>query len=61
MDLAAQVRAAFGLPGPDLAHARRFRDKHQMRSLLERAGIRQPRHGRARTRAEVFAAAEHVG
>ncbi|MCA9687358.1 MAG: hypothetical protein KC457_34675, partial [Myxococcales bacterium] len=33
MDLAAQVRAAFGLPGPDLAHARRFRDKHQMRSL----------------------------
>lgn len=61
MDLAAQVRTAFGLPGPDLAHARRFRDKHQMRSLLEQAGIRQPRHARARTRTEVFAAAEHVG
>lgn len=61
MDLAAHVRTAFGLPGPDLAHARRFRDKHQMRSLLERAGLRQPRHARASNQAEVFAAAEHVG
>jgi hypothetical protein len=61
MELAAHVRAAFGLPGPDVAHARRFRDKHMMRNLLEQAGIRQPRHARARTQAEVFAAAEHVG
>lgn len=60
MDLAAYVRMAFKLRGPDLAHARRFRDKHLMRSMLERAGVRQPRHARARTVAEVSAAADYV-
>jgi hypothetical protein len=61
MELAAELRRAFGLPGLDPQGTLRFRNKHLMRTLLEQAGIRNPRHARARTRAELWSAAEHVG
>ncbi|MEZ6189053.1 MAG: ATP-grasp domain-containing protein [Planctomycetota bacterium] len=61
VELAAQVRQAFGLPGLKPAQVARFRDKHLMREALDRAGVRNPRHARAASAAEVRAAAEHTG
>ena len=61
MELAAEIRHAFQLPGLDREQTQRFRDKHLMRTILERAGIRNPRHALARTKEEVYAAAEYVG
>lgn len=59
--LAARLREALGVPGQDVAHAIPFRDKEAMKQVLDRAGIRTPRHRRARTEAEVRAAAEEIG
>lgn len=61
MELAAEIRRAFDLPGLDREQTQRFRDKHVMRTLLEQAGIRNPRHALARTTSEVWTAAQHVG
>lgn len=61
MELAAEVRAAFRLPGLTPAQTRLFRDKDLMRSALDRAGIRNPRHARASTDAQVLEAAAHTG
>lgn len=61
MELAAEVRAAFRLPGLSLDETRRFRDKHLMRQILEEAGIRNPRFARASSAAEVLAKAQKVG
>lgn len=61
MDLAAEVRQAFRLPGLTPAQTTCFRDKDLMRQALDRAGVRNPRHARARTDAEVLRAAQHTG
>ena len=61
MDVTASVRAAFRVPGLTPEQTRRFRDKALMREALDRAGVRNPRHAKARTDSEVLAAAERVG
>ncbi|MGE0709822.1 MAG: acetyl-CoA carboxylase biotin carboxylase subunit family protein [Planctomycetota bacterium] len=61
MELAAEVRAAFRLPGLDPDQTRLFRDKDLMRGALDRAGVRNPRHARARSEREVLALAPRVG
>jgi ATP-grasp domain len=61
MELSAELRRAFGLPGLQPHEAVLFRDKNAMRRALDAAGIRNPRYAKARSRAEVAAAAERVG
>jgi biotin carboxylase len=61
MLVAARLREAFGLPGLTVAETVPFRDKEVMKSVLDRAGIRTPRHFRARTEGEIRAAAERLG
>lgn len=59
--LAARLREAFGVPGMDVATATRFRDKEAMKAALDAAGVRTPRHARARNVAEARAAQERIG
>jgi hypothetical protein len=59
--LAARLREGLGLPGQDVAHAIPFRDKEVMKQVLDRAGVRTPKHVRAKTEAEVRAGAEAIG
>ena len=59
--LAAKVREALGVPGMSVEQAIAFRDKETMKQVLDRAGVRTPRHDRASTSAEVRAAAERIG
>jgi len=59
--LAARLRGALGSPGMDVETAQRFRDKESMKAALDRAGVRTPRHARARTAAEARAALERIG
>jgi hypothetical protein len=59
--LAARLREALGAPGMRVETAVRFRDKEAMKQALDRAGIRTPRHARARTAAEARAAADEIG
>lgn len=59
--LAARLRETFGVPGLDVAQARRFRDKELMKQALDAAGIRTPRHVAARSVAAVWDAAETIG
>lgn len=61
MLLAARLREALGLPGMTVEETLPFRDKERMKQALDRAGIRTPRHARARTVSEVRAAAEQIG
>ena len=61
MVLAARLREELGLPGLTVAQTVPFRDKEQMKQLLDAAGLRTPWHVAARTVAEVWAAAERVG
>ena len=61
MEVAAEVRQAFELPGLDCEHTAWFRDKHRMRRRLEAAGVRNIRYDRARSRQELLVAAERVG
>lgn len=61
MMLAARVREAYGVPGLNVAQTVPLRDKEEMKQVLDRAGIRTPRHARARTTGEVWAAAERIG
>ncbi len=58
---AAKVRAAIGLPGLSIEQAIAFRDKERMKQVLEAAGVRVPRHARASSAADCFAAAERIG
>lgn len=61
MLLAGRLRDALEIPG--LSHRRTlpFRDKELMKQVLDEAGIRTPRHGRARSADEVRRCAERVG
>ena len=61
MYLAARLREAFGVPGMSMEQTIVFRDKEKMKVAVERAGLRVPRHGRARTKQEAWAAVERVG
>jgi len=61
MVLAARLREELGLPGLTVAQTIPFRDKEQMKQLLDSAGLRTPWHTEARTVADVWAAAERVG
>lgn len=59
--LAAKLREAFGVPGLTVEQTIPFRDKEKMKQVLDAHGIRTPRHVRATTAAEVWAAAERIG
>jgi hypothetical protein len=61
MVLAGRLREALGAPGLGVEASRRFRDKELMKQALDAAGVRVPRHARARTKSEVRAAAERIG
>jgi hypothetical protein len=61
MIAAARLRERLGIPGMSEAETLPFRDKERMKQVLDRAGIRTPRHFRARTAAEVREAAAGVG
>jgi hypothetical protein len=61
MILAARLREALGVPGMTEAETIPFRDKGRMKEVLERAGLRTPRHFRAQTADGVREAAEQVG
>ncbi|RMH19729.1 MAG: ATP-grasp domain-containing protein [Acidobacteria bacterium] len=61
MLLAARLREALGLPGMTVEETLPLRDKERMKQVLDRAGIRTPRHARATTAGQVRAAAERIG
>ena len=61
MLLAARIREEFGLPGMTVAQTVPFRDKEEMKRVLDAAGIRTPWHVRATTAAGVWEAAERIG
>jgi len=61
MLLAARMRQTFGVPGMTVEQTVPFRDKETMKQVVERAGIRVPRHGRARTQQEAWAQIERIG
>jgi hypothetical protein len=56
-----QVREHLGIPGMDAATARNFRDKDQMKTVLEAAGVPCARHRLARSAADAENFAERVG
>jgi formate-dependent phosphoribosylglycinamide formyltransferase (GAR transformylase) len=61
MILAARLREELGLPGLTVAQTVPFRDKEQMKQLLDAAGLRTPRHVATDSVAGVWAAAERIG
>ncbi|MFZ5481661.1 MAG: ATP-grasp domain-containing protein, partial [Myxococcota bacterium] len=61
VELAARLREELDVPGMRLDVARGFRDKELMKRRVEAAGLRVPHHFRARTKEEVWAAADKVG
>ena len=61
MILAARIREAFGLPGMTVEQTLPFRDKEQMKRVLDAAGIRTPWHVSATTVAGIWEAAEQIG
>jgi len=61
MILGARLREGLGLPGMTVAETVPFRDKEDMKRALDPAGIRTPRHRRARTATECREAAEAIG
>jgi biotin carboxylase len=50
-----------GTPGMSPEQTAVFRDKERMKEVVEQAGLRVPRHGRARTKQEAWAAVERIG
>ena len=61
MMIAAAAREALGLPGMSSAQTVPFRDKEAMKQVLDRAGIRTPRHARVSQAKEIRDAAEAIG
>ena len=61
MLLAARLREALGLPGMTVEQTVPFRDKSNMKEVLDDAGIRTPRHARCNTAQDVREAAEDIG
>ena len=61
MYLAATLRETFTVPGMSRAQTAIVRDKESMKQAVEDAGLRVPRHGRARSLKEAWAVLEQVG
>ena len=61
MILAARLREALGVPGMTVEETVPFRDKEEMKRVLDAAGLRTPRHASATTPDECRAAAERIG
>lgn len=61
MLLAARLREALGLPGLRVAETVPFRDKEAMKQVLDRAGLRTPRHVRCSSADGCWEAAERIG
>jgi biotin carboxylase len=61
MLLAARIREALGVRGMSVAETVPYRDKEVMKQILDRAGIRTPRHGSATTKAGVREAVARIG
>ncbi|MCA8973567.1 MAG: ATP-grasp domain-containing protein [Planctomycetes bacterium] len=61
MYFAARLRHAFAVPGMTMEQTAIVRDKERMKEVVEAAGLRVPRHGRARSQQEAWAAAERTG
>ena len=61
MMLAARLRQQLDVPGLTVAQTVPFRDKEQMKQLIDAAGLRTPRHEATETVAGVWAAAERLG
>jgi len=61
MVMAARIRERLGLPGMTVEQTLPFRDKETMKQVLDRAGVRTPRHTRADTADQVREAAERIG
>ncbi len=61
MVLAARLREALGLPGMTVAQTIPFRDKEEMKRVLDAAGIRTPRHRSTTTVAGLRDAADSIG
>ena len=61
MMLAASLRTAFSLEGMDQDRTLLFRDKELMKQALDRAGLRCPRHRRARNKAGCIEASKEIG
>lgn len=59
--LAAKLRRAMDLPGLEPERALPFRDKELMKRVLDRAGIRTPRHASVTTKAAAHEAADAIG
>lgn len=59
--LAAELRQHFGVPGLTVEQAHRFRDKEAMKSALDAAGIRTPKHIATNSVAGCWEAAESIG
>src|SRR5262245_59267198 len=59
--LAGRLREVFGVPGLNAEQSLAFRDKELMKQKLDRAGIRTPKHARARTAQECREIAERFG
>ncbi|HET9252547.1 MAG TPA: ATP-grasp domain-containing protein [Candidatus Eisenbacteria bacterium] len=61
MILAARLRERLGLPGMTVEETVPFRDKEEMKRVLDAAGIRTPWHARAATAREVREAVARIG
>lgn len=59
--LAARLREALDVPGMRPHQAQAFRDKEVMKQVLDRAGLRTPRHASCKSESEIRAAAERIG
>jgi hypothetical protein len=59
--LAAELRQHFGVSGLNVEHARLFRDKEAMKTALDQAGIRTPRHAAVSSVADCWTAVEEFG
>ena len=59
--LAARLREEFEVPGLTVDQATPFRDKEQMKQVLDRAGIRTPKHIAASSVSAVWEAADSIG
>jgi biotin carboxylase len=61
MIAAARIREALEVPGMTVAETVPFRDKEIMKQVLDRAGIRTPRHANAHTVTQVKDAVGRIG
>lgn len=61
MVLAAKIREMLNLPGMNVEQTLPFRDKEKMKQVLDRNGIRTPRHASTTTKDGVREAAAEIG